>query len=126
MSFYRETVVAAVRKPRSCYGCCRQIETGEPAVNCAGKYDGEFWSATYHDDCRKAEIALNDLHDTYPDEWMNLGADMEWEDWPWLIEKFPDVAARMNITTARFEEIERHHEEIRRAFLKVAKARGAA
>ena len=115
MGFYRENVIKAVRKERRCYGCSRTIVVGAPAVDCAGNYDGEFWSATYHDDCRKAEVALNDLHDSYLDEWMNLDADMEWEDWPWLIDTFPTVAERMGITKERHDKIAGQQARVRQA-----------
>lgn len=116
MTFYREDHIRAVRKSRQCNGCASTIEIGSPAVDCAGHYDGDFWAATYHVDCREAEIALNNLHDTHSDEWMNMSEDMEWEDWPWLIDEFPTVAARMNITTERFQKINEEQARVRFAF----------
>lgn len=106
MTFYRETPVKSVRKARKCVGCRRTIAVGEEALNCVGDAGNGFWSATYHKDCRKAEIALNKLHDIHhPDEWNNLANDMQWEDWPWLIENFPAVAERMGITAELHDEI---------------------
>lgn len=112
MAFYRETPVKAIRKPRICLGCRKTIEVGHRAINCAGNLDGDFWSGTYHNDCRNAEVALNDLHDVrYPyDEW-NVLSEMEWDDWPWLIDKFPTVAARMGITTERFDKINAEYQQ---------------
>ena len=117
MSFYNETPVKAVRKARQCAGCRSMIEVGQPALNCAGHQD-DFWHATYHHECRKAEIALNDLHDIrWADDWINLGDDMEDDDWPWLLEEFPTVAERMNITAERIEKKRQRDEEMRQRWL---------
>lgn len=124
MSFYRERPVKAVRKPRRCVACGTRIEVGQPALDCSGHYDGDFWSATYHVECRRAEEGLNKLHDTsWSDEWMDLGDCMEWEDWPWLIEEHPVVADRMNITTARFEEVQAEQERVRAAWSEIDRKR---
>ena len=104
MSFYRETHVKAVRKARPCIGCGRRIEVGSPALDASGHYDGEFWAATYHVECRAAEIALNSLHGLYHDEWMAL-SDIEWDDWDWLLVEYPVVAARMGITAEKLHEV---------------------
>jgi len=111
MAFYRETPVKAIRKPRSCIACHRTIEVGHPALDCAGYYEGDFWSATYHAECREAEVALNKVYDLPGGEWVNLGSDMDWEDWPWLIEKFPTVAERMGITTERFDRVNTDYQQ---------------
>lgn len=103
MTFYSEQSIKSIRKARPCAGCCSLLEVGTPAVRCAGKQD-DFWSATYHRECREAEIKLNDLHGIRAgDDWFPL-SDIDWEDYPWLIESFPIVADRMNITTARYED----------------------
>jgi len=116
VSFYNERPIKAIRKSRPCEGCNVRLETGEPALGCAGiGYDG-FWAAAYHAECRAAEIALNLLHRTRDYEWMNLSADMEWEDWPWLIEKHPLVADRMGVTTAKFEAVRNERERVRLAW----------
>lgn len=120
VSFYSERTIKSVRKARVCNGCGHRIEVGETALGCAGHYDGDFWAAAYHHDCRKAELGLNDLHDVRPgNEWMNLGNDMDWEDWPWLIEEFPAVAERMKITTERFEEVQAERERVSRAWAEI-------
>lgn len=120
MSFYSEKTVKSVRKARACLGCGVRIEAGETALGCAGHDDGQFWSGIYHHDCREAEIGLNMLHDVYAgDDWMNLGDDMEWEDWPWLIEKYPAVAARMKITTKRFEGVRDEQARVRKAWSEI-------
>lgn len=122
MSFYSEVPLKAIRKARPCDGCGVKIEVGEPALACAGKHD-DFWSATYHNDCRAAELALNNIHGCWGgDDWMNLGSDMDWDDWPWLIAEHPTVAARMNITTERFNEIEAEQARCRAAFSAPARA----
>lgn len=105
MAFYRETPVKAVRKPRQCLGCRKIIKVGQPATDCAGQHEGDFWSGSFHPDCRDAEVALNELHRIHLyGEW-NALSEIEWDDWPWLIEKFPTVAERMGITTERFDKI---------------------
>ena len=126
MGFYSQTPINAIRKARQCDGCGRLVETGCSALKCAGVEDGQFWSATYHNDCRSAEIALNELHDIrFDDEWMPL-SDIDWEDYPWLIKGFPEVAARMNITLERFERIQREREETDRAWRAIDAKRHAA
>lgn len=42
------------------------------------------------------------------DDWFPL-SDIDWEDYPWLIESFPIVADRMNITTARYEDAKEYY-----------------
>lgn len=117
MSFYRETIIKAVRKPRYCVGCGAMINAGESALDCSGMHDGDFWSATYHHGCRAAECGLNDLHDYRSgDDWIALG-DIDWEDWPWLIEEHPAVAKRMNITAERYQKVMDEKERCRLAFL---------
>ena len=103
MSFYRETHVKAVRKSRPCIGCGRMIEVGSPALDASAHYEGDFWAATYHVECRAAETAINDLHEVYSGEWMAL-SDIEHDDWDWLIAEHPVVAARMGITAERSQE----------------------
>lgn len=104
MSFYRETSVKAVRKARPCLGCGCMIAVGEAALDVAGHYEGDFWSGSFHHECRAAEVALNDLHEVYPGEWMNLG-DIEWDDWEWLLADHPVTAARMGITAEKLQEV---------------------
>lgn len=121
MSFYSERPIKAVRKTRACDGCGTPLAVGQPALKCSGNHDG-FWSGTYHLECREAEIALNKLHDCWGgDDWMSLCHDLEWDDYPWLIEKFPAVAERKKVTTERYEEIRDEQERCRLAFAKRAK-----
>lgn len=89
MSFVTEKAVKATRKRHVCSACNKWIEAGERAVSWAGTTDGDFSSAHFHPECRAAEIALNDLHDTrYSDEWIGLG-DADAEDYPWLKANHP-------------------------------------
>lgn len=119
MSFYRETVIKAVRKPRYCAGCGAIINAGERALDCSGKHNGDFWSAIYHQECRVAECALNDLRDyRWNDEWAALSG-IEWEDWPWLIEEHPAVAKRRKITAERYQKVADEQERCRLAFARV-------
>jgi hypothetical protein len=109
MTFYTERSVKAIRKPRPCSSCGIRVERGSSALICTGNHDG-FWSGTFHVDCREVEVALNALYDNYSgDDWMSL-TDIEWDDWPWLIADHPTVAARMGITTERFEKVQAEHE----------------
>lgn len=101
MSFASESTVKAVRRRHLCDGCSRHIEIGEPATRWAGLTEGDFGTAIYHPDCRAAEVDLNNeiLGWQYGDDWLPLH-DIEREDWPWLIEAHPAVAARMNLAAA--------------------------
>ena len=92
--FYREGSVNAIRKAHRCHGCCRLMEVGSPAYTFAMQQDGEFYAGHYHQDCRKAEVALNDLLQSSYGEWALL-QEIDDEDRAWLREEYPDVAARM-------------------------------
>lgn len=121
MGFYRERNIKAVRKARNCCGCGHRIEAGEPALECSGKQD-DFWSGTYHHDCRAAECDLNSIRDTcWSDDW-SLLSDIELDEWSWLIETYPTVAARLNITAERLAEIEAEQARCRAAFARKAEA----
>lgn len=127
MTFLREAPIRAIRKRRGCAGCERFVEVGQPAIQWVGINDGQFCAVIYHPDCREAEVELNKLHDhRWYDDWMNLYADMEWEDWPWLILAYPGVATRMGITYARYEEIRASQERTRLAFSQLAREQAAA
>lgn len=102
--FYGETSIKKTRKARPCCGCTRIIEAGTPAIKCFGREGGDFWAGTYHSDCREAEIKLNSYRDyRWGDDFMAL-ADLELDDWPMLLEEFPAVADRFNITQERYDE----------------------
>lgn len=101
--FYGETSIKKTRKARPCYGCTRIIEAGSAAIKCFGRADGDFWAGTYHAECREAEIKLNSYRDyRWGDDFMAL-TDLELDDWPMLIEDFPTVAERLNITRERYD-----------------------
>jgi len=102
VSFANETEHKA-RKAHKCDACCTAIDFGSTYVRWAGTSDGEFSVAKFHVECRNAEIALNKLSGTDWDEWMGLD-DMEVDDWPWLIADHPEVAARLQITQAKYDE----------------------
>lgn len=110
MSFYREKPIKAVRKARQCMGCCKQIEVGSPALECAGHWEGDFWSGTYHAECREAECAFNKLKDyRFGDEWYPL-FEIEFDDWEWLMADFPAVAERMGITSEKHADAVKRHQ----------------
>lgn len=110
MSGFASETERKARKQHRCDGCAQTIEVGSTYVRWAGTTDGDFSAASFHQDCRAAEIALNKLSGTDWDEWMGL-QDMETDDWPWLLEDFPAIATRMGITQARYDE---HIEERKR------------
>ena len=117
MSFYRERLVKAVRKARKCVGCRTEIAVGQPSLDCAGHYDGDFWSGTYHPECRAAEVALNQAHGV--DEWMTLD-DLESEDLRWLLEEHPAVADRMKVTAEVCDQLEEQERLSRTRWLAMA------
>lgn len=99
--FTRETTIKATRKPHACWCCHTLIEAGSPAKHFAQKYDGDFHSGHMHPDCRSAEVAWNDLMDTWGEDWNPLDTIKDSDDaeynCAWLAEKFPAVAARLGI-----------------------------
>lgn len=120
--FYRETIIKAVRKARVCGGCGRTIARGSEAVDLAGHYDGDFWSATYHVECRKAEIDLNGEHQA--EEWIHL-SEFEPDDWEVILQDHPIVAARLGITAERVEKERQREIEQRQRWMADAKKREA-
>lgn len=108
MSFYREKPIKAVRKARQCIGCCNRIEVGSPALECAGHWEGDFWSGTYHAECRAAELAYNDLVGLPGDEWIALH-EMDSEDWQWALDNFPVVAASCRTTRTACDAVPRQN-----------------
>lgn len=123
MTFYNERLIKSIRKARPCHGCNKLLEAGQSALECAGVgYDG-FWAAAYHTECRAAEVAINRLHRTRDDEWISLFCDLEWEDWPWLIDEHPVVAERMKIDTAKFERVRDERERVRLAWAEIDRKR---
>lgn len=97
MSFASERQVKATQKAHRCDACFKQIHAGGPAVRWSGMSDGEFHACIYHVDCREAELKLNGLSGyRFGDDWMGL-EDRDHQDEPWLLEEFPEVAARLGI-----------------------------
>lgn len=107
--FYSEKIVK-VRKPRQCEGCGQMLNKGDQALVYSGKFDGDFGHFTLHQECREAELAWNKMAETLYDEFVSL-SELEPDEWQWLLEEHPVVAARMNITAERIAE---HQEERRR------------
>lgn len=97
--FTREKRIKATRRDHPCIGCAKPIPAGSEASYFAQKYDGEFMAAYYHTDCREAEIALNDLCDTWGEDWTCLCTIRDMDEpegcCAWLREKFPVVADRV-------------------------------
>ena len=77
MSFYRETNVKNTRRARSCDWCCELIEKGSPSVATSGLFEGDFFSARYHPECRAAITRYYNKHNCWgegmPDEPKNRG-----------------------------------------------------
>lgn len=44
------------------------MPVGESALYASGKYEGDFWTGHFHQECRAAEVVLND----------EFGDGMEW------------------------------------------------
>ena len=124
MSFFRETRIKAVRKARSCGGCGKVIEVGSEAVDLASHHEGDFWSDTYHVECRRAEMALNQEHQA--EEWIHLQEFDPEDDWEVLLEEHPIVAARLGITRERIDEIHETARRMREHWRREAEAREAA
>lgn len=97
MSFVRENTVTATRKEHRCDVCHQTIPVGSEVVRWAGKIDGDFNTATYHTDCREAEVAFNREHGLGGCDWASLAYDREMEDDEWLVGAFPAVANRLGI-----------------------------
>jgi hypothetical protein len=68
---YRE-VERTSQKRRICDACMKKIEAGDRYLSCVGVQDGQFWSASYHPDCRAWEVKLNYRNGYDADEWMCL------------------------------------------------------
>jgi len=122
MGFANEKPIKAIRKAHPCAGCGKMLNVGEPAIGWAGTTDGQFDTATYHPECREAEIALNKLQGNHWDEWSSLG-DMEEDDHPWLFSTFPIVAERFGVTAETVLAMEAAEERRRRAWADAYRSR---
>lgn len=101
IEFTSERKIKGVSKSHLCIACRNRIKARSPAIYFAMKCDGEIDTGYYHPDCRDAEIALNHRLDTWGEDWTPLdnirdGEEGE-QDWLWLVETFPDVAARFKV-----------------------------
>lgn len=121
--FYSERIVK-VRKSRLCEGCGVIIGKGEQALTYSGRFDGDFGSFTHHIECRQAEVDLNKEVSTSFDEWYPL-SEIDPDDWRWLLEKHPDVAARKNITAERIREREDEQKRMQELNMEWARKRDA-
>ena len=67
IEFFSRRDINATRKAHTCHACERPIAKGQPATHCAGKAEGDFYNAYYHQDCREAEVtwsaACSDEHE---------------------------------------------------------------
>lgn len=96
MTFSCETTHAAAKAHR-CDECPQPIEIGQRFVRWAGLTDGDFGTYKAHAECRAAVIEMNKNYGTSWDEWVTLD-DMEAEDYAWLREDHPVVAARFGLS----------------------------
>ncbi len=93
MEFFSERKVKA-RKQHRCESCRTCIDVGEQHSSMAGKFDGYFWSARNHLDCRAAECGLAKLHGLGGGEdWIFLH-DMESDDAEWVAANHPTAYSR--------------------------------
>lgn len=76
--FFSERSIMATRKQYHCEACETHIEPGSPARYYAGKFEGDFYSAHYHVECREAEIDWNRQRDTWGEDFESLNN--IWED----------------------------------------------
>lgn len=99
--FFTHRDIKATRKAHTCMGCSTSIPQGASAFYFSTKQEGFFWSGHYHSECRLAEVALNDLHGNYGDDFIGLQyIGDEPEDVAWLKEEFPAVAVAMGFIIA--------------------------
>lgn len=96
MEFCAYRNIKRTAKEHRCVCCGAVVETGSSALYFAQKWDGYFFHGYMHHDCRDCEIRLNDLAETYADEWINL-SDRDSEDDAWIANDFPVVAKRLGI-----------------------------
>lgn len=83
------------RKPRKCWQCNQMIAIGDRYRKTTWA-DGDVQTYSAHEDCHQAAEYYRKLADlTSVDEFPYLDCDLEPEDFLWLHEKFPAVAARL-------------------------------
>lgn len=65
MTFHSTTLVRSSRKPHRCEYCGCQIPAGSPVVRVAGKHDGDFYTASGHEDCKRLWDAAYPIYAEY-------------------------------------------------------------
>lgn len=95
MTFYSEQTRTA-RKAHVCQSCSKRIEPGETYLRGAGVWEGDFWSAAFHPDCRAWEVKLCHEGDLLSDEWMSLAE--------WVAEDRRSLDGAPESVRARFPE----------------------
>lgn len=98
MSDFTSSRKVTARKPHQCAHCRREISVGTLHHYSAGVYDGGFYTAREHFECRSAWHTLNfDIRDYSPYDGAPFLADddFESEDKEWMRETFPIVASRL-------------------------------
>lgn len=97
MSVLSDTVQKC-RKSKRCDQCGCLINSGEDYRKQVTK-DGDFSTYNAHIECDKAANALANYAGLNPgyDEWPVLKIDLSVDDFGWVMQDFPAVAARFNI-----------------------------
>ena len=100
----REETIKAVRKPHLCIACLKLVKVGKQAITWVGLSDGDFNAVYYHPECRKAEIAINDLYDyRFGDEWIQL-CDVDSEDYRFLKSEHPIAYKRLLMSREQYDK----------------------
>ena len=86
------------RKPRLCHQCHRPIQAGEMYRRQVYK-EGDLYTYSAHVECDKAANRWAQLAGLSPthDDWPILANDLCLDDYGWIMQEFPIVAARFNI-----------------------------
>ena len=87
------------RKAHVCDECGKSIPAGSKYFKLEGLWEGEFTTYRAHADCSDAVQHFNRLHGLCHDECMAL-SDLDDDDWPELLKRFPEVAHRLGIKAA--------------------------
>lgn len=85
------------RKRFGCDHCVTPILPGQRYFRLRGIWDGDPGVFRAHQECEYAAQQWLDYHDCMSDEGCLLSADIEPEDWGWLLVDFPAVAERLGI-----------------------------
>lgn len=103
--FHNRISIRGVRKPHECEQCGRQIEVGEQAIKCTGRWDGYFYATYQHPECSEAGLAYAKETGYWGDEytWFQHVDLDEYDLKAWLLENAPVVAERMGVTEEQEE-----------------------